>query len=125
MSGLKTVFVALLVLSQPLRAMDTPLIATFASCTGRFSAELEHAWLINDTRTAEIEHRRLQFIDLLDATVPPDARPDMLNLRIQAKVAHAGLLSQALFSQDADRSAWALRRAQSEISYCAGFLLDS
>jgi len=125
MSGLKTFLVLLIALPMPGRAAEDPLVSAFAACAGRFSAELEHAWLMNDERASEFEYRRAQFIDLLNATVPRDRRRHALHLRIDAKMAHAQLLSQASFSGKADRSLWAVRRAKSEIDYCTRFLLES
>ena len=125
MSSLKTLLVLLLVLPMPSPAADDPLVSSFAACAGRFSAELEHTWLMNDDHTDQIAHRRAQFIDLLEATVPDDQRRHALHLRIDAKVAHASLLTAASFSRDPDRSRWAGQRAKSEIDYCAGFLLES
>lgn len=124
MGGLKTILVMLLVLPPSARAEVGSLVATFATCTGRFSAELEHAWLMQDARTDEIAHRRTQFIDLLDAAVPTEGRRHALHLRIDAKIAHAQLLTAAVFSRDPDRSEWAAQRARSEIDYCTGFLLE-
>ncbi|WP_281995606.1 hypothetical protein [Ruegeria faecimaris] len=125
MSSLKTFLVLLLILPKQSPAADDPLMSSFAACAGRFSAELEHAWLMNDDRTDQIAHRRAQFIDLLNTTVPDDQRRHALHLRIDAKMAHAKLLSAARFSHDADRSKWAVRRARAEIDYCTGFLLES
>lgn len=125
MSSLKTLLVLFFVLPALGRAAEDPLVSSFAACAGRFSAELEHAWLMNDVRTDEIAHRRTQFIDLLEATVPDDRRRHALHLRINAKVAHSQLLTTASFSRFADRSKWAARRARAEINYCTGFLLDS
>lgn len=125
MSGLKTLLVLLLLLPMPGRSAEAPLVSAFATCAGRFSAELEHAWLMYDERASEFEHRKAQFIDLLNATVAPDRKRHALYLRIDAKVAHAQLLSQTTFSRDADRSQWAQRRAKAEIDYCTGFLLES
>ncbi len=125
MSGLKNLLLVFLILPMSGRAAEDPLVSAFATCAGRFSAELEHAWLVHDARSDEIEHRRTQFVELLDAMVPRDMRRRALHLRIDAKVAHAGLLTQATFSDDADQSRWAMRRAQAEIEYCTGFLLES
>ena len=125
MSSLKAILILLVLLPLPARATGDPLVSAFASCAGRFSAELEHAWLMQDARTDEIAHRRDAFIDLLNATVPDDRWQKALHLRIDAKVAHAQLLSAAAFSRDADRIRWAARRAKFEIDYCNGFLLES
>lgn len=125
MSSFKTLLIVLIALPMQGRATEQPMMSTFATCAGRFSAELEHAWLLGDARADEIDHRRALFIDLLDATVTEDRRRHALHLRINAKVAHAQLLTEATFSEDVDRSDWAVHRAQSEISYCTGFLLES
>lgn len=125
MRVLKTLVVLLLMMPAPGRATDDPLLRAFASCAGRFSAELEHAWLLNDTRASEFEAHRSAFIDLLNATVPTDQLRRTLHIRIDAKVAHAGLLTQATFSPNQRRALWAVRRAESEIGYCTGFLLKS
>ncbi len=125
MSGLKTLLAVLIALPMPGLAVEQRLISEFATCAGRFSAELEHAWLMYDERAGEIERRRLLFIDLLNATIPNEQRRHALNLRIEAKVAHASLLTQATFSQDRERAFWAVRRAESEIAYCTSFLLES
>ena len=125
MGSLKTLLVLLLLLPTPLSAAMDTLSSTFAACTGRLSAELEHSWLVEVDNSDEIAHRRLQFIELLNATVAPDLRRQALYLRIDAKMAHAQLLTAATFSKDADRATWALKRARSEIDYCLGFLLDS
>lgn len=123
MGGLKTLLVLLVVVPLTCRAAEDPIVATFAACTGRFSAELEHAWLMRDADAPAIERRREGFVDLLNAVLGSDRRPAALNLRLQAKVAHAALLSNAAFSGDPARSARARRRARSEIDYCTGFLL--
>lgn len=125
MSGLKTLLVVLLVSPVSGLASGNPLAVTFASCAGRLSAEIEHAWLIGDDRAGQLETRRARFVDLVNASATDTEDPNLLNRRIEAKVAHAQLLSLVAFSPDADRSAWALQRVRSEIAYCAGFLLES
>lgn len=125
MSSLKTLIVLLVLSPMQSQATEGSVASVFAVCAGRFSAELEHAWLMRSEQASEIEHRRRQFVDLLDASVPPERQRSVLHQRIDAKVAHARLLSQAAFSDDPDRSEWAVRRARSEIAYCAGFLLKS
>ena len=125
MSVLKTFVIALFLAPSTLQAMETDLVALFSSCTGRYSAEMEHAWLIGDERSDQLEHRRDQFASLILAVTPKEQRRESLNLRISAKLAHASLLTQARFSQDRDRARWALRRAEGEIAYCSSLLLDS
>ena len=125
MSGLKTLLVLLIVVPVSGWAMDRSLIATFASCAGRYSAELEHAWLMSNENSEEIAIDYHQFVDLLGAAVPPDQRKNALNLRIHAKLAHSRLLSHATFTNDEEQARWAVRRARSEIAYCQSFLLKT
>lgn len=123
MGGLKTFAWAVLALHLTGPAKAGSILETFASCTGRFSAEVSHAYLISDPSTEEIEMRRDEFVDLFDAVVKPSERARYMNLRIEAKVAHASLLTQAIFSGDREHSQWARRRARVELDYCAGLLL--
>ena len=125
MSVLRTLLAVLIALPLPGQAHENTPAADFAKCAGRYSAELEHAWLIQDEHQDELERRRLTFIDLLNASTPPDQRGHVLNLRIEAKVAHASLLTQATFSQDRNRADWAVCRARYEIAHCRSFLLES
>lgn len=124
MGEMKTLSFALLLL-LPLPASGQPLAALFAACTGRYSAEMEHAWLVQDDRAGHYEEKRGQFIELLEAVVPVENRRAALHLRIEAKMAHARLLTQASLSADQDRARWARGRARAEMNYCAGLLLDS
>ena len=125
MSVLRTLVIALLLAPTTLAAMSNTLYSTFASCTGRMSAEMEHAWLMHDPHAEEHEFRRAQFVDLLDAVVPDHLKRRALVLRIDAKHAHARLLTQATFSDDTVLAKWASKRAKAEILLCASLLLDS
>ena len=106
-------------------AQAEPLAYIFATCTGRFSAELEHAWLMGNPETESIAHRRAQFEDLLYAVATDGEHRNLLNRRINAKQAHAQILQQAIFSADSAQAEWARRRVNMEIGYCASFLLES
>ena len=97
----------------------------FAECTGRFSAEMEHSWLIYEPEdtTAEIIAERATFISLLEAVTTPEEAPGLLNHRIAAKMAHAVLLQQAQFSLVEDRAEWAGARAAASLQLCRSLLL--
>ncbi|MEM7440556.1 MAG: hypothetical protein AAF393_13225 [Pseudomonadota bacterium] len=123
MGGIKTL--AMVLAPFAAQAQAQPLSEAFASCAGRYSAELEHAWLLNDDRSVEFEHRLHQFADLVKATALQGDLRNLLNLRIETKLAHAGLLTQATFATDTELSDWAEARAASAINFCADFLLDS
>lgn len=124
MGSLKTILFLFLFLPISAKASERSLLTAFASCTGRYSAEVEHGWLIPNDRSDEVASRHRQFVDLLNATVRPRERIQALNLRIDAKAAHAALLKEATFSGDETRARRATQRARSEIAYCRSLLLE-
>lgn len=124
MSGLKTIVAAIVTVStlaHPVQAARS-LHHVFADCAGRFSAEVEHAWLIQNSQSDLLAYQREAFIALVEAT-GGDREGHSLNLRIEAKAAQAALLSEARFGTDADRAEWARRRAAMEIATCRLLLL--
>lgn len=106
-------------------ATGVPLFQQFAGCAGRMSAEMEHAWLINDPQADTYKTQRLTFLSLLDATMPAGQERDVLAARIDAKMAHAALLTAATFGTAPDRAARARKRATWHVSMCRDMLLDS
>ncbi|MEX0339551.1 MAG: hypothetical protein AB3N11_10975 [Arenibacterium sp.] len=112
MSGLRTsalLCVVLLVLARPAAASDE-IYNVFAGCAGRFSAEMEHAWLMGDAAADEYESQRHTFISLTEAAIPAEKTRAVLHHRLDHKLAHASLLTIATFGQD-DRRARAARSA--------------
>ncbi len=107
----------------PTRA-DQDIVWTFASCTGRLSAQMEHQWLFSDPASDLTEARRATMIALLEASMAPEDGPAVLSHRIQAKLAQAQLLTRGHFNDDAEDAAWARNRADAEISACNGLLLS-
>lgn len=124
MSGLKTRalgLIALVLSGLPAKA-TTDLPRTFADCAGRFSATLEHAWLMQDSRADEFASHRRTFLSLLEAT-GADTDGAMLNRRVAAKAAQAALLQQAAFGTASDASRWANDRAEAQLATCRLLLL--
>lgn len=105
-------------------ASASELARTFAGCVGRMSAEMEHAWLTSDPAAAEFEGKRQAFLALLDATLPKGREADALNHRIEAKMAHASLLTVATFADRNDRADQARMRAAWHRTACNTLLLD-
>ena len=101
------------------------LLTRVTECVGRLSAEIEHQWLLPEASSDQIETVRSDFIDILQALVTPDTESEALAHRIDAKFAHAALLSQATFSGNARQSAWASKRAKSELDACRDMLLTT
>jgi len=125
MRGMKTILFALaaMVSAERLTA-DTDLVRTFASCTGRLSAQMEHQWLMRDPGSDQTETRRKAMISLLEAIMDPSDGPTVLSWRIDAKLAQSQLLTRATFNRDVADANWALKRANIEIATCNGLLLS-
>lgn len=100
------------------------LSETIASCTGRLSAEMEFAWLMNAPDADELEIRRAHLIDILESLGPGDDPRRRMALRIETKMAHARLLSTAYFGKDETRAIWAKKQAMRQISSCESLLLE-
>lgn len=100
------------------RAVADDPLATFATCAGRFSALMEHQWMMDGPGSEETARRRLMMIDLIDAIILPEQGIEVLSRRIEAKHAQASLLTRATFSADTRESATAGRLAQLQLSQC-------
>jgi hypothetical protein len=130
MGIMKTLLSAFIVcgLSSSAAWSDERFLSRVTECVGRLSAEIEHQWLLTDDSSDtsdRIETVRSDFLDILQTLVTPDTASKAMSGRIDAKVAHAALLSQATFSLNARQSAWALRRAKSELDACRDMLLST
>ena len=110
MCALKTLAMTLVVLASShgaARAMiDLP--REFATCAGRYSAMMEHAWLMQAPEAAEYARLRAAFLALVDAV---DDGPGgvTINRRVEAKAAQAELLRMATFGTEPGRATWAWR----------------
>ncbi|CUH66449.1 hypothetical protein TG4357_02431 [Thalassovita gelatinovora] len=67
---------------------------------------------------------RDRMIDILEAMMSPDQGRDVLNWRIEAKMAQAALLSRAVFNLDKRDARRAQRAAQQKIGACRSLLLS-
>lgn len=97
---------------------DDPL-RFFAHCTGRLSAELSHLWAISSPEAEQIETLRATTISILEAMTPEGQGRTVLSWRLNARAAHAALLSRASARGDA----WARGRATAEIARCSTLVL--
>lgn len=95
----------------------------FAACAGRLSAQMEHQWLLSDSGANATERRRAQMIDLLDSVVGRDDRAGAMQIRLEAKLAQARLLSRADFGQDARAATRARALAARQVAACEAMLL--
>ncbi len=132
MGGLKTYLAGLAFACASFSAQAMPSdpreqVQLFASCAGRFSAQMEYAWLVGHDGADE-RARRHTFVTLLDAVFPASdtglTGPEVLDIRIRAKHAQARLLQTARFDQNGERSARARARAQELTALCNALILS-
>lgn len=98
------------------------IVKTLAGCTGRFSAEMEHSWLIADERADAFQSERQTFVSILEAAMHTDHRR-ILGHRIETKHAHASLLAVASFSDDTTRARTARLLANDYLEGCRSLIL--
>ena len=125
MGVLKTILFCMLgLLPAGAFAMESDPLRTFASCAGRLSATMEHQWLMSDPTSDRTQAQRAAMLSLVDAVMAPGQGSQVLTWRIEAKQAHAVLLTRAAFGQDADDATWALQKAEAHLAQCTGLLLS-
>lgn len=95
----------------------------FATCAGRLSALMEHQWLFDGPGSEQTRAQRAAMIDVLMAMTPSGAHGSVLNWRIEAKAAHATLLTRATFSEDPATAGRARRLARRHVAECTAHLL--
>jgi len=128
MSALRTISVALAATLAAAPPSERAL--AFAACAGRYSAELEHDWLLPPAESSEAEARRDAFLALLDA-VAPDAIDHgvpprlLMATRIEEKAAQAALLARATFHTEPLAAEAALAAARRRIAACGAWLLGA
>lgn len=125
MGSLKTfLLVSAMALNGPMTAFaNTGLTDTFATCVGRFSAQVEHEWLMHSDAAEITEQRRNAMASLLRAVMPIDDARAVLARRIEAKFAHAALLQRAVFRGETEDADWARAHAAALLDDCMSYLL--
>ena len=122
--GTKRTFAfALFLLPGMAAAGSDPLLSTFAICTGRLSALMEHQWLVSSPEADATRARRDGMEALLAAITPPETAPQVLARRIEAKYAMSRLLTRVTFNRDRTDAARAARHVEVQIASCNALLL--
>lgn len=127
MGRIKTLLLGALVisgLSGGVRA-ESDLVLVFAGCTGRLSAEMEHAWLMSDARADDFQAQRARFASILRAIMPADRARETLSYRVDVKLAHSAILTTARFGTNPRLSELAKQQARMHVRACTSMLLDS
>ncbi|MGP6086609.1 hypothetical protein [Antarctobacter jejuensis] len=130
MSKMKALLLALSLLSGlagPLAALSPePRERTqiFASCLGRYSAIMEHNWLMGEDSADAVSHREVFEMLLFDvAPASGLSGPEILDMRIRAKMAHAHLLQTSTFHRDPTRKQLATANLRRAIRPCEMLIL--
>lgn len=108
----------------PLRAMEGT-VRTFAVCAGRLSAVMEDQWMFDGPGSEQTELQLHAMVALVEATMEPGTGPQVLDWRINAKVAQRALLAQARLSTDMRLAQTAAARAEALAAECRSMLLGS
>lgn len=98
-----------------------PLARDFAHCAGRYSALVEHQWLVDGPASEHSARMRDAFVQMTEAVSGPDGAAVALNWRIEAKVAQAALLSRAWTARDKAAEA----RSAQLLQACADLISQS
>lgn len=111
--------VALGFCSPPLAA--DPLLRDFSVCAGRYSALVEHQWLVDGPASDVSADRRDAMLELVAAVMPQDMAKTAMGWRIEAKVAQRALLDRAFFALDSA----AEKRSAQLLQACADLIGQS
>jgi hypothetical protein len=76
------------------------LLREFAICAGRFSALVEHQWLVDGPASDASAGTRDSLLALVEAVEEPGMEATVMGWRIEAKVAQKALLQRAHFAGD-------------------------
>lgn len=127
MSRLRTLICGALIMvgMSSAATAERDLVLVFAGCTGRLSAEMEHAWLVSDAQADVFQAQRARFASILDAIMPPERARETLGHRVEAKLAHSAMLTTARFGANPRLAALAERQAQMQVRTCDALLLES
>ncbi len=81
-------------------ATADPLLRDFAVCTGRYSALVEHQWLVDGPASETSSGVRDNLWTLVEAVAGPRDASAAMGWRIEAKVAQKALLDRAYLAND-------------------------
>ncbi len=122
MGGMRTLFAGCASVFLAFPCCAQPLEKLFATCAGRLSALTEFQWLMDGPSSEQTARERDAMAALAEATAPGAASVQLMDWRLQAKVAQAALLHQAAFGRDPQGRA--ARRAERLVADCRALLLS-
>jgi hypothetical protein len=102
-------------------ASADPLLREFSICAGRFSALVEHQWMVDGPASDASAGTRDSLLALVEAVHDPGMEATAMGWRIEAKVAQKALLQRAHFAKDGV----AEKRAAELLQVCAALIGQS
>lgn len=102
-------------------ALADPLLREFAICAGRFSALVEHQWMVDGPASDVSAGTRDSLLALVGAVEEPGMEATVMGWRVEAKVAQKALLQRAYFAGDSA----AEKRAAELLQVCARLIGQS
>jgi hypothetical protein len=98
-----------------------PLLKDFAICAGRFSALVEHHWMVDGPASDASAGTRDSLLALVEAVQDRGSEATVMGWRIEAKAAQKALLTRAHFAKDGV----AKKRASELLQACAALVGQS
>jgi hypothetical protein len=102
-------------------ALADPLLRDFAVCAGRYSALVEHQWMVDGPASEVSGQSRDALLSLVDAVLEPGMSATAMGWRVEAKMAQKALLQRAHFGRDTV----AEKRAAELLQSCAALIGQS
>jgi hypothetical protein len=99
-------------------ASADPLLREFAVCAGRYSALVEHQWLVDGPASEVSADTRDSLLALVEAVEAPGMAATVMGWRIEAKAGQRALLQRAAFARDAEAG----KRASELLQACAALV---
>jgi hypothetical protein len=117
--GLETFLTAMLLGSGGCGpASADPLLREFAVCAGRYSALVEHQWLVDGPASEVSAGTRDSLLALVEAVEGPGMAAIVMGWRVEAKAGQRALLQRAYLAQDVEAG----KRASELLQACAALV---
>lgn len=98
--GLETLLAVLTLGMCSTPAAADPLLRDFAICTGRYSALVEHQWMVDGPASEQSARVRDALWSLVEAVAGPEEATAAMGWRVEAKAGQRALLAPAWLSHD-------------------------
>lgn len=98
--GLETLLAVLTLGMCNTPAAADPLLRDFAICTGRYSALVEHQWMVDGPASEQSARVRDALWSLVEAVAGPGEAQAAMGWRIEAKAGQRALLARAWLNDD-------------------------